>query len=349
MAEPIHEPHDFIRQCPPDPLDPDLAFYEVETVTECAGLSAFTSDPAKYEIEEVTQTECLAQIAAFEGDPNVEVEEVVGGNCKECACCPCSCCTGNGYWTQYILTASGFANNGANPCEECTKLNGTFTLHWRGECNWTTDEQSTMVNCGGGVGALWSLSCSGGQWVAGTLEQGCGGCLTVNVPGENSCQCGGVIHLDTSCTQFCLSCSAWASSVTFVPSGTWVSCGGAEPNCGALMAARAAMTPEQWAIEAARQQGPGTELKTLLADLGFKTESACGCKSLARQMDRWGVDGCRQRRAEIVNRLRANQKKVKWYEQVKAAARSVQSGLAFKIRLNDIAGSLVDEAIRRAS
>lgn len=51
--------------------------------------------------------------------------------------------------------------------------------------------------------------------------------------------------------------------------------------------------------------GPGSELARLIHDLAGPTEWAgCGCQAYAALMDRWGVEGCRQRREEIVAHLR---------------------------------------------
>lgn len=51
--------------------------------------------------------------------------------------------------------------------------------------------------------------------------------------------------------------------------------------------------------------GPGTELKNLLARLGFKSGSECACNRHARQMNEWGVRGCdhEDRIAQIVDWL----------------------------------------------
>ena len=38
--------------------------------------------------------------------------------------------------------------------------------------------------------------------------------------------------------------------------------------------------------------GPGTVLKAMLRRLGFKYEAGCQCADHAKQMNRWGPDGC---------------------------------------------------------
>lgn len=92
---------------------------------------------------------------------------------------------------------------------------------------------------------------------------------------------------------------------------------------------------------------PGTELKKLLAMLGFTAKSGCKCNSKARQMDTWGVAGCRAHEDEIVAWLREEQKKAGWLEKAGAVRRAAANAMTFLNPL-DPAGSLVREAIRRA-
>lgn len=47
--------------------------------------------------------------------------------------------------------------------------------------------------------------------------------------------------------------------------------------------------------------GPGTELEAIIPK--FFATAGCNCKSYARKMDRWGVEGCRKRYDRIVDRL----------------------------------------------
>lgn len=93
---------------------------------------------------------------------------------------------------------------------------------------------------------------------------------------------------------------------------------------------------------------PGTHLHLLISELGGKPTSGCGCTAYAQQMDSWGVEKCREQRAEIVEHLRKAYKGTSYAELTKAIAKSVTSGLAFKLNPLDPLGSLVDEAIRRA-
>jgi hypothetical protein len=93
--------------------------------------------------------------------------------------------------------------------------------------------------------------------------------------------------------------------------------------------------------------GPGTELMALLKSLGIHKQPGCDCKSKAKQMDAWGVDGCRAHRDEIADWLRSNQEKLGWREWLAAGVKAVAVGLAFSIDWRDPFGGLVDESIRR--
>jgi hypothetical protein len=96
--------------------------------------------------------------------------------------------------------------------------------------------------------------------------------------------------------------------------------------------------------------GPGTHLKSLLAQLGVRPSSECECNRRAEQMDGWGVAGCRREseRDEILGWLRKEAAKRSWTEKLTAAANAVMTGLAFRLDPMDPAPGLLDEAIRRA-
>lgn len=93
--------------------------------------------------------------------------------------------------------------------------------------------------------------------------------------------------------------------------------------------------------------GPGTELKHLLASIGITEASGCGCGAKAAEMNRWGVAGCKEHRAEIIAWLREQQQKAGWAATLTAGINAVAAGLW--LNPLDLLGSLVDEAIRRAS
>lgn len=61
-----------------------------------------------------------------------------------------------------------------------------------------------------------------------------------------------------------------------------------------------------------KPEGPGTELRRLIADRGYKIHGGCGCKSKIRKMDSWGVAGCRDRLDEITGWLVDAAKQAGW-------------------------------------
>ena len=95
--------------------------------------------------------------------------------------------------------------------------------------------------------------------------------------------------------------------------------------------------------------GPGTELKKLLAELGITDLAGCGCEKKSAQMNRWGVEGCRENFARIRGWIAEAQKKAGWLATITAATRAATSGLALQIDLTDVAGSLALIAIERAA
>lgn len=107
-------------------------------------------------------------------------------------------------------------------------------------------------------------------------------------------------------------------------------------------------TPSQANPVPTPSQGPGTELKALLASVGIHPGPTCPCHDMARKMDEWGVTGCREHRGEIVMHIQGQMGNRSWREKLSAAAKATASGLAFRLSPTDIPGSLVDEAIRRA-
>jgi hypothetical protein len=94
--------------------------------------------------------------------------------------------------------------------------------------------------------------------------------------------------------------------------------------------------------------GPGSQLWRLLKSIGVKHKTDCGCLSYAEQMNAWGVEGCRARRAEIVAWMEKGAKEYGWSTVLTAAWKTITTGLVFSINPLDRYGSLLDEAIRQA-
>lgn len=91
--------------------------------------------------------------------------------------------------------------------------------------------------------------------------------------------------------------------------------------------------------------GPGSELVSLICELGADPNNHCDCAAKAAQMNAWGVAGCREHRAEIVAWLWESAWK-QWITTQASVAWEMRQEPWFK--LLDPLGSLVDEAIRRA-
>ena len=96
-------------------------------------------------------------------------------------------------------------------------------------------------------------------------------------------------------------------------------------------------------------RGVGTHLNLLLKEFGISADlCGSGCGSFAAAMDQWGVDGCRQNRDKIKERLLQKYKETTWMTSVNAAFQSVWSGNVFKMDILHPVDWLIDEAIRRA-
>lgn len=93
--------------------------------------------------------------------------------------------------------------------------------------------------------------------------------------------------------------------------------------------------------------GPGSELTDLIHSLGLKESSTCQCEKRKRQMNLWGVDGCRANRDTIISWLKEEYKKATPEQKRIAKRKAFKSGLWTKLWRDPVAG-LVDEAIRQA-
>lgn len=93
--------------------------------------------------------------------------------------------------------------------------------------------------------------------------------------------------------------------------------------------------------------GPGDELEAIFATIGIEEKPGCDCKAKMRQMNAWGVSGCREHLKDILTWLYENYKRYGWGERIKAAM-AMPVGLALKINPADPFRGLVLEAIRRA-
>jgi len=98
----------------------------------------------------------------------------------------------------------------------------------------------------------------------------------------------------------------------------------------------------------------GTALHAILGALRINPDASCQCAAMQQQMNRWGPDGCRAHRGEIVAHLRRAYHKTDWPQVFTASSAALTSGLALKLLpfnafdVNSLLGRLVDLAIDRA-
>jgi hypothetical protein len=102
--------------------------------------------------------------------------------------------------------------------------------------------------------------------------------------------------------------------------------------------------------DAAPPPSVGAELTGLLALLGCKYKPSCGCAGKSAVMDMWGVAGCRENRAQIIDWLKEAYDHTGLGERLVAgfwACVSRPLDLLLRLRGPDMFGNLLDEAIRR--
>ncbi|HET6576658.1 MAG TPA: hypothetical protein VFG68_23875 [Fimbriiglobus sp.] len=87
----------------------------------------------------------------------------------------------------------------------------------------------------------------------------------------------------------------------------------------------------------------------MLDSLGLVASGGCLCDDRAAAMDTWGVEGCLERREEILTWLRGEYNRLGWRRKLLVGMWAVGTGLAFRVNAPDPAASLFDEAIRRAT
>jgi len=73
--------------------------------------------------------------------------------------------------------------------------------------------------------------------------------------------------------------------------------------------------------------GPGSHLHAILAQLGVQPKDSCGCGEMMAKMDRWGSDGCREHREEILAHLTEAYHHASWAEVLQAGGRAVALGM----------------------
>lgn len=110
--------------------------------------------------------------------------------------------------------------------------------------------------------------------------------------------------------------------------------------------------------------GPGTELKAILSSVGINPSANCSCNARMRQMDEWGVEGCKENFDTIVGWLEEKAADWGWTKAAENAIppdqqislgeklaigwKSLMTGIAFKVDWSNPYPGLVTEAIKRA-
>lgn len=78
-------------------------------------------------------------------------------------------------------------------------------------------------------------------------------------------------------------------------------------------------------------EGPGTELKKLLKELGFDESVGCGCAAEVARMNALGPRLCLEQIDSIAEKLEANAKLQSWWALAKAGAIAASMGI-FSVR-----------------
>jgi hypothetical protein len=91
-------------------------------------------------------------------------------------------------------------------------------------------------------------------------------------------------------------------------------------------------------------RGPGSTLSKLLREIGVRV-SCSACAEWESKMNDWGIEGCRDHRPEIIQRLKQAAKEADW-QTTFAALRGLVGASWWS--MIDPWGSIVDESIRRA-
>lgn len=94
---------------------------------------------------------------------------------------------------------------------------------------------------------------------------------------------------------------------------------------------------------ARRKDGPGTQLKLLLAKKGYTANAGgCGCNSKANTMDAWGPAKCRDNIEEIADWLEESAKEAGWFERMIVSTPGIKAVARMEIK------KLIMQAIENA-
>lgn len=93
---------------------------------------------------------------------------------------------------------------------------------------------------------------------------------------------------------------------------------------------------------------PGTEMLRLTEELGVVSPPGCGCKSMAANMDRLGVDECRARIPDLRLAVAGAWENWGWKDKLKAVAASAWKAAGLGVSPTDPVRDLLEIALDRA-
>lgn len=93
---------------------------------------------------------------------------------------------------------------------------------------------------------------------------------------------------------------------------------------------------------------PGTEMLLLTEELGIKSPPTCGCKSMALQMDRLGLEECRSRISDLKLSIASNWTHWGWKDKLSAIAASAWKAAGLGINPTDPVRDILELALDRA-
>lgn len=107
-------------------------------------------------------------------------------------------------------------------------------------------------------------------------------------------------------------------------------------------------------IETSKQHGdpkkglPGTEMLLLTKELGIHSPAGCGCKSMALNMDRLGLDECRARLPDLKLMVAGNWASWGWKDKLSAVSAAAWKAAGLGVNPTDPVRDLLEIALERA-
>lgn len=93
---------------------------------------------------------------------------------------------------------------------------------------------------------------------------------------------------------------------------------------------------------------PGTEMLQLTSELGIKSPATCGCKSMALNMDRLGLDECRARLPDLKLMIAGNWAAWGWKDKLSAVSSAAWKAAGLGVNPTDPVRDMLEIALERA-